>query len=73
MGFGIGFGMRFRVWDKGLGQVGSEDHRESRPIPPALPTDRKQAEPFGLKSIPSTSSFIQRLGVLKKAVSPKDV
>ena len=73
MGFGIGFGMKFRVRDKGLGQVGSEDHRESRPIPPALPTDRKQAESFGLKSIPSASSFIQKLGVLKKAVSPKDV
>ena len=56
-----------------MGQVGSADHKEPRPIPPALPTDRKQAEPFGLKLIPSASSFIQRLGVLKKAVSPKDV
>ena len=73
MGFGIGFGMRFRVWDKGLGQVGSIDHNKSCPIPPALPTDTKQAEPFGLRLIPSASSFIQRLGVLKKAVSPKDV
>ena len=73
MGFGIGFGMRFWVWDKGLGQVGSADHKEPRPIPPALTTDTKQTEPFGLRLIPSASSFIQRLGVLKKAVSPKDV
>ena len=30
--------------DKDVGQVGSADHKEPRPIPPALPTDRKQAE-----------------------------
>ena len=29
---------------KDVGQVDSADHKELRPIPPALPTDRKQAE-----------------------------
>ena len=30
--------------DMGLGQVGSVDHKEPRPIPPALPTDTKHTE-----------------------------
>ena len=57
LGFGIPPAARVRVRphypelpvpgprrDIGLGQVGSADHKEPRPIPPALPTDTKQTE-----------------------------
>ena len=44
--------------DKDVGQVESTDHKELRPIPPALPTDTKQTEVMGFK-IPNIFTFMK--------------
>ena len=44
MGMGMEAGEEVGEEGEGGGQVESADHKEPRPIPPALPTHRKQNE-----------------------------